>query len=50
MQRIDRDLQELVNEVTTQVEGQIAVITGITINTEIGNYFSASKVEVYGKS
>ena len=50
MQRIDRDLPDLVNDLTTHFEGQIAVITGITINTEIGNYFSASKVEVHGKS
>jgi hypothetical protein len=50
MQRIDRDLAGLVNELTTHFEGQIAVITGVTINTEIGNYFSASKVEVHAKS
>ena len=50
MQRIDRDLPALLNDLRTQFNGQIAVITGITINTEIGNYFSASKVEVHGKS
>ena len=49
MQRIDRDLPELVHEIRTHFEGQIAVITGITINTEIGNFFSASRVEVQGK-
>lgn len=49
MQRIDRDLPELVHDLRTHFEGQIAVITGITINTEIGNFFSASRVEVQGK-
>ncbi len=47
---IHHDLPELVKDLTTHFEGQIAVITGITINAEIGNYFSGSKVEVYGKS
>ena len=50
MQRIDRDLSELVHDIRTHFEGQIAVITGITINTEIGNFFSASRVEVHAKS
>ena len=50
MQRIDRDLPAMVQDLTTHFKGQIAVVTGITINTEIGNYFSTSKVEVHGKS
>ena len=49
MQRIDRDLTDLVRDLRTHFEGQIAVITGIAINTEIGNFFSASMVEVYEK-
>ena len=50
MQRIDLDLPAIVQDLTTHFKGQIALVNGITINTEIGNYFSASKVEVHGKS
>ena len=50
MQRIDTDLLGIVQDLETQFNGQIAIITGITINTEQGNYFSASKVEVRGSS
>ena len=50
MQRVDCDLPNLVRDLTTHFEGQIALITGITINTVMGNYFSASTVNVQGKS
>jgi hypothetical protein len=50
MQRIDSDLLGIVQDLETHFNGQIAIITGITINTEQGNYFSASKVEVHGNS
>jgi hypothetical protein len=46
MQRIDTDLLSIVQDLETQFDGQIAVITGITINAEHGNYFSPSKVLV----
>jgi hypothetical protein len=47
---IDSDLLGIVQDLETHFNGQIAIITGITINTEQGNYFSASKVEVHGSS
>ncbi len=50
MQRIDSDLLSIVQDLETHFGGQIAIITGITINTEQGNYFSASKVEIRGNS
>ena len=50
MQRIDDDLISMVQDLEARFDGQIAVITGITINTEFGNYFSASRVEVRGKT
>ena len=46
MQRIDTDLLSILQDLETQFDGQIAIITGITINTEHGNYFSPSKVLV----
>jgi len=46
MQRIDTDLLGIVQDLETQFDGQIAIITGITINTEHSNYFSVSKVRV----
>jgi len=48
MQRIDNDLMSMVQDAEAHFDGQIAVITGITINTGQGNYFSASCVEVRG--
>jgi hypothetical protein len=50
MQRIDADLMSIVQDLETRFDGQIAVITGVTINTEQGNYFSASRVEVRGSA
>ena len=49
MQRIDDDLISMVQDIEAHFDGQIAVITGITINTEFGNYFSVSRFEVHGK-
>ena len=48
IQRIETDLFSIVKDLETQFAGQIAVISGITINTELGNYFSPSKVRVLG--
>ncbi len=50
MQIIDRDLLRIVEDIEPHFDGQIAIITGITINTEHGNYFSTSRVEVRGNS
>ncbi len=49
MQRIDDDLISMVQDIEAHFDGRIAVITGITINTEFGNYFSVSRFEVRGK-
>ena len=48
MEIIDRDLLNIVQDLEPHFDGQIAIITGITINTEQGNYFSPSKFEVHG--
>jgi hypothetical protein len=48
MQQIDNDLTSIVDGAQTQFAGQIALITGITINTVEGNYFSPSQFEVFG--
>lgn len=48
MQIVDNDLLSIVQGLETHFSGQVAIITGITINTEQGNYFSASSVEVRG--
>lgn len=47
MERIDADMLEMVTELARSFEGQIALITGITINTEVTNYFSPVRVDVY---
>ncbi len=46
MRQIDLDIQTIVNGLATRFNGQIAVITGITINTDMGNFFSPSLVDV----
>ena len=46
MQKIDKDIQIIVQDLISRFNGQIALITGITINTEMGNFFSPSLVEV----
>jgi hypothetical protein len=49
MQRIDSDLLAMVQDLEAHFEGRIALITGITINTERGNYFSTSHFKVHGR-
>ena len=39
MQRIDADLGTIVNDLPPHFEGQIACVTGVTINTATGNFF-----------
>lgn len=46
MQRIDSDLLHIVEALENEFDGQIALITGITVNTEQGNFFEASRFEV----
>lgn len=50
MQHIDTDLEKIVADLKSGFSGQIASITGITINTVQGNFFSPSRVEVLGRS
>lgn len=47
MERIDEDMQTMVKDLKGNFDGQIALITGITINTAVGNYFSPATVVVY---
>ena len=42
MQRIDADLWTIVSDLLPHFEGQIACITGVTINTATGNFFCPS--------
>ena len=42
MQRIDADLWTIVNDLLPHFEGQIASVTGVTINTATGNSFCPS--------
>ena len=42
MQRIDTDLWIIVDELLLHFEGQIACVTGVTINTASGNFFCPS--------
>ena len=48
MKRIDSDLMAMLQDLEGLFDGQIAVITGITINTQLGNYFSTSTFDVRG--
>ena len=48
MERIDNDLFAIIGDLEIGFDGQIAVITGITVNTEQGNFFEASRFEVRG--
>jgi len=50
LQRIERDLLSLVKGLEKDFEGQIALITGMTINTEVGNFFSLSYFKVHSAS
>lgn len=47
-QRIDEDMRVMVAELEDRFDGLIALITGVTINTVQGNFFSASIVEIRG--
>ena len=42
MHRIDTDLSIIVNELQQRFKGQIACVTGVTINTANGNFFCPS--------
>ena len=42
MRRIDTDLRTIVGELLPYFEGQIACVTGVTINTASGNFFCPS--------
>ena len=42
MHRIDTDLAVILNELQQHFKGQIACITGVTINTATGNFFCPS--------
>ncbi|CAB5079981.1 hypothetical protein D3OALGA1CA_93 [Olavius algarvensis associated proteobacterium Delta 3] len=46
MKRIDDDLFSILTDLTNRFDGQIAVITGVTVNTVEGNFFSLSRFEV----
>ncbi len=46
MQRIDADLLTMITDLITRFDGQVAMITGITINTDLGNFFSPSTVKI----
>lgn len=46
MHRINKDIQLMVNEMKDQFGGQIALITGVTINTDKENFFSPSIIKV----
>ena len=48
MEKIDTDLSAIIDGLESGFDGQIAVITGITINTHLGNFFAASRFEVRG--
>ena len=50
MQQIDADLEKIVADLKSGFTGQIALITGITINTVQCNFFSPTRVEVFGRS
>jgi len=46
MKIIDDDLFSIVTDLAKTFDGQIAVITGVTVNTVEGNFFSLSRFEV----
>ena len=46
MQRINDDVLTIVQDLNSRFNGQIALITGMTINTELGNFFSPSLVKI----
>ncbi len=46
MTRIDDDLKTIVSNLKNEFNGQVAIITGITINTQDGNFFSPSIIDI----
>jgi len=48
LKRVDDDLTAMVKDLKDHFDGKIALVTGITINTESANYFSPSIVEIFG--
>lgn len=47
MKRVDDDLMVMVKDLATRFDGRIALITGMTINTVLTNFFSPSIVQVF---
>ena len=47
MQRVDTDLGTIIKDLSPHFEGQIACITGVTINTAKGNFFCPSTQVIY---
>ena len=43
MQRVDTDLEAIIDGLLPHFAGQIACVTGVTINTAQGNFFCPSK-------
>jgi hypothetical protein len=50
MQHIDADLKKIGTYLKSDFTGQIGLITGITINTVQGNFFSPTRIEVVDRS
>ena len=50
MERIDNDLFTMIDDLEADFDGQIAVVTGTTINTGMGNFFEVSRFEVRGSN
>lgn len=46
LDKIDSDLSSIITELKDYFKGQIALLTGITINTNSGNYFSPSIIKI----
>ena len=42
MQRVDTDLGTIIDGLLPHFEGQIACVTGVTVNTAKGNFFCSS--------
>ena len=49
MQRVDEDFSAMVESIQSGFGGQIAIVTGVTINTAIGNLFCPSMQEVWNQ-
>jgi hypothetical protein len=42
MNRVDTDLRTIIDDLLPHFDGQIACVTGVTINTAKGNFFCPS--------